>query len=189
MNIPNLLSLSRIVLIPILIIVYYLPFGWAKVLASLLFALAAITDLLDGYVARVLKQTTPLGAFLDPVADKLIVVAAIVLLLGRSHIPFLTIASIVIIGREVAVSALREWMAELGKRTSVAVSFIGKVKTTLQMIALVILLYCHEGVAGEVQLLGILLYYIAAVLTLWSMTMYFKAAWPQLISATQKYAP
>ena len=186
MNLPNLLSLFRIATIPLLVFVYYLPFNWSKVLASALFTLAAITDLLDGFLARVLKQTTPLGAFLDPVADKLIVVTVIVLLLGRSDLHHLTVASIVIIGREVAVSALREWMAELGKRTSVAVSFLGKIKTTLQMVSLIILLYCHVGVAVWLVWLGQILYHLAAILTLWSMLIYFKAAWPQLVSQSSK---
>jgi CDP-diacylglycerol--glycerol-3-phosphate 3-phosphatidyltransferase len=184
MNLPNMLSLLRILLIPILIACYYLPFSWGRLLASAIFILAALTDLLDGYLARRLKQITPLGAFLDPVADKLIVTSAIVLIISQGKLPYLTLASVVIIGREIAVSALREWMAELGKRTSVAVSVLGKVKTVAQMVSLVILLYCHEGVASFVLLTGYALYYVAAALTVWSMVIYFKAAWPELVASS-----
>lgn len=180
MNFPNLLSVSRILLIPFLIVVYYLPFQYAHFIAALIFLLAGATDWLDGYLARKLNQATPFGAFIDPVADKLVVAAAIVLVLGHGNLEGLTLPSIVIIGREIAVSALREWMAELGKSKSVAVSFIGKVKTTLQIASVSLLVWHSPAMSTWLVVLAYILYYITAGLTLWSMVLYFKAAWPQL---------
>lgn len=181
MNVPNVMTFLRILMIPFLIIAYYLPFPIAHVLSSAIFLIACLTDWLDGYLARVLKQETPLGAFLDPVADKLIVAAAVVLIIGHGKFDYLTFPSIVIIGREIAVSALREWMAEIGKRANVAVSWVGKVKTTLQMLALIVLLYCGSQTTDWFITLGYVLFYAAALLTLWSMLAYFRAAWPQLL--------
>ncbi|HJW04293.1 MAG TPA: CDP-diacylglycerol--glycerol-3-phosphate 3-phosphatidyltransferase [Azospira sp.] len=182
-NIPILLTWLRIVLIPLLITVYYLPDGLLagqekNLAATLIFAVAAITDWLDGYLARALNQTSAFGAFLDPVADKLMVAAALIMLvqLDRTNA---VIASI-IIGREITISALREWMAKIGAAKSVAVSMIGKIKTTAQMTAIPLLLY-HQPIAGfNVQSAGTWLIYIAAVLTLWSMGYYMRMAWPQI---------
>jgi CDP-diacylglycerol--glycerol-3-phosphate 3-phosphatidyltransferase len=179
-NWPNFLSLLRIVLIPFLVAVYFLPVGWAHAAAAFIFAVAAFTDWLDGYLARRFHLETSLGAFLDPVADKLIVAAAIVLVISHGELPYLTLPAIVIIGREIAISALREWMAELGARASVAVSMLGKIKTTLQMLSLIILLYCSKTSAYSLLFIGYVAFYVAAILTLWSMCVYFKAAWPQL---------
>lgn len=177
-KLPNLLTLLRIVLIPVFILVYYLPYAWAPWAASAIFGLAAITDWFDGYLARKLDQTSPFGAFLDPVADKLMVAAALVVLVEVFASPLVTIPAIVIIGREIVISALREWMAELGARASVAVSSIGKIKTTLQMASILILiaapLYSALSWVGMVALYG------AAALTLWSMVLYLRAAWPHL---------
>lgn len=181
MNFPNIISIIRILLIPFMVVVYYLPFSGAHSFASTIFLIACLTDWLDGYLARKLAQTTAFGAFLDPVADKLLIAAAIILILGHAHLSWLTLPSIVIIGREIAVSALREWMAQLGERASVAVSYVGKLKTVLQMIAILFLLYYTPEITPNwFLILGYILYYAAAGLTLWSMALYFKAAWPQL---------
>ncbi len=181
MNFPNIVSISRILLIPFLVIAYYLPFVGAHSLAAAIFLIACITDWLDGYLARKLNQATPFGAFLDPVADKLVVAAAIILVIGHGGLEWLTLPSIVIIGREIAVSALREWMAELGMRKSVAVSYVGKIKTVLQMISVLLLVsYSSDIVPFWFLVIAYIMYYSAAGLTIWSMFLYFKAAWPQL---------
>ncbi|XKH59251.1 CDP-diacylglycerol--glycerol-3-phosphate 3-phosphatidyltransferase [Halomonas sediminis] len=178
MNIPNILTLARIAFIPLLVVLFYLPFDWSLPLAAALFAVAALTDWLDGYLARRWNQSTPFGAFLDPVADKLMVVVALALLIERYETLILTLPALVIIGREIVISALREWMAEMGKRGQVAVSWIGKVKTSLQMIALLVLLAFPPG--HSLAVLGVITLYAAAILTLWSMIQYLKAAWPHL---------
>ncbi|MDW5377972.1 CDP-diacylglycerol--glycerol-3-phosphate 3-phosphatidyltransferase [Halomonas sp. HP20-15] len=178
MNIPNLLTLARLVFIPLLVILFYLPFAWSLPLTAALFGLAAVTDWLDGYLARRWDQSTPFGAFLDPVADKVMVAVALALLVERFDSALLTLPALVIIGREIVISALREWMAEMGKRASVAVSWIGKIKTTLQMVALLLLLGTPPGT--WIANLGVVTLYIAAILTLWSMLQYLRAAWPEL---------
>ncbi|MDN6179904.1 MAG: CDP-diacylglycerol--glycerol-3-phosphate 3-phosphatidyltransferase [Halomonas subglaciescola] len=178
MNIPNILTLARILFIPLLVVLFYLPFEWSMPVAATFFALAAVTDWLDGYLARRWDQSTPFGAFLDPVADKLMVAVALALLIERFDSWALTLPALVIIGREIVISALREWMAEMGKRGAVAVSWIGKLKTTLQMVAILLLLAYAPG--HWVADLGIITLYGAAVLTLWSMIQYLKAAWPHL---------
>lgn len=160
------------------ILIYYLPYNWAPWLASGIFGLAAVTDWFDGYLARRLNQSSPFGAFLDPVADKLMVAAALVLLVEAFASPLVTVPAIVIIGREIVISALREWMAELGKRASVAVSMIGKVKTTLQMVSILVLI--AAPLYSTLSWVGIASLYGAAVLTLWSMVVYLRAAWPHL---------
>lgn len=180
-NIPNLLTLLRIGLIPVFVVVFYIDAIWAPYAAAAVFGVAALTDWLDGYLARRWGQTSPLGAFLDPVADKLMVAVALVLVVENDPQPWIALPAAVIIGREITVSALREWMAEVGARGKVAVSMIGKVKTTAQMVAIVILILKNtifgEGVLYE---LGIGLFYLAAALTLWSMIAYLRAAWPDL---------
>ena len=178
MNIPNALTLLRILLIPVLVLIFYLPYQWSYLSCAIIFALAGITDWLDGYLARRLNQFTPFGAFLDPVADKLIVAAALALLIERYEMWWFTIPAVIIIGREIVVSALREWMAELGSRTSVAVSWLGKVKTTFQFIAILVLLAATPAYGEWFTRLGIVLLYVAAALTLWSMVVYIRAAWP-----------
>ncbi|SDG01431.1 CDP-diacylglycerol--glycerol-3-phosphate 3-phosphatidyltransferase [Onishia taeanensis] len=178
MNIPNILTLARIAFIPLLVVIFYLPYGWSMLLAAGLFGLAAITDWLDGYLARRWNQSTPFGAFLDPVADKLMVAVALALLIERYDAAWLTLPALVIIGREIVISALREWMAEMGKRGTVAVSSIGKIKTTLQMVALLLLLGFPPG--SLIAQIGIVTLYLAAALTLWSMQQYLRAAWPHL---------
>ncbi|MEC8812784.1 MAG: CDP-diacylglycerol--glycerol-3-phosphate 3-phosphatidyltransferase [Ketobacter sp.] len=180
MTVPNVLTLLRIALIPVFVGVFYLPYQWSALACAVIFAVAGITDWVDGYLARKMEQSTKLGAFLDPVADKLMVAAALVLLVEAHATALLAIPAIVIISREITVSALREWMAELGKRASVAVSFVGKVKTTVQMIAITGLLANEPDMQFWVVWLAYLLLYLATGLTLWSMMMYLKAAWPDL---------
>lgn len=180
MTIPTLLTLFRIALIPVFVLVFYLPWEHARAATALIFALAAVTDWLDGYLARRLDQTSAFGAFLDPVADKLMVAVALILMVQASPTPWLAIPSAIIIGREIAVSALRERMAELGHGATVAVSMTGKVKTTCQMLAIILLLYHRPLFGMPIEDLGYLLLYVAAGLTLWSMIDYLLRAWPAL---------
>lgn len=189
MNIPNSLTLLRIGLIPCFVGLFWLPAGWTNLAAASVFALAAVTDWLDGYLARKLQQTSPLGAFLDPVADKLIVAVALVLLLQRDPSIMIAMPVAIIIGREITVSALREWMAELGARKAVAVSGLGKVKTTAQMIAL-LLMIAREPLFGlPLYEIGVVALYVAAALTLWSMVLYLRAAWPVLTEVPDRPPP
>jgi CDP-diacylglycerol--glycerol-3-phosphate 3-phosphatidyltransferase/cardiolipin synthase len=185
MNLPNLLTWLRILAIPLFVGIFYLPPTWLSpfgqnLIATIIFSGAAITDWLDGYLARTLNQMSAFGAFLDPVADKLMVAAALIVLvhLERLDAPI----ALIIIGREITVSALREWMAHIGKSKSVAVSFLGKIKTASQMIAIPLLLY-HEKIGDhfDSQVIGTWLIYLAAILTLWSMIYYLKAAIPQAL--------
>jgi len=180
LNIPNLLTLLRILLIPVFIVLFYLPVSWNHLACAAVFALAAITDWLDGFLARRLQQTSPLGAFLDPVADKLMVAAALVLLVQGDPTPWLAVPALVIIGREITISALREWMAEVGARAQVAVSEIGKIKTTVQMVTILLMIYQAPWLGMPIYTIGFVLLYVAVVLTLWSMMVYLRAAWPSL---------
>lgn len=187
-NIPNFLTLFRIGLIPVFVMVFYLPSGWSRAASALIFLLASLTDLLDGYLARRLGQLSAFGAFLDPVADKLMVAVALVMLIESDPTPLLAIPAAVIIGREIAISALREWMAELGERARVAVSWFGKFKTGVQMSAIVLLLYHNAIGFFPTRLVGYTLLYIAAILTLWSMVSYLRSAWPSLMSGPKHRA-
>ncbi|MDO5057100.1 MAG: CDP-diacylglycerol--glycerol-3-phosphate 3-phosphatidyltransferase [Lautropia sp.] len=184
LNLPNLLTWQRIVAIPLLICVYMVPYEpWTEpgrnLVATILFILASVTDWLDGWLARRLGQQTQLGAFLDPVADKLLVCVALVMLLDLDRIN--AIIAIIIIGREITISALREWMASIGARNSVAVNWIGKVKTAVQMVAIPMLIY-HDPLPGgfDCQYWGSWMINLAALLTFVSMVYYLKQAWPQL---------
>ncbi|WP_455208767.1 CDP-diacylglycerol--glycerol-3-phosphate 3-phosphatidyltransferase [Kaarinaea lacus] len=181
-NIPNILTLLRIVAIPVFVVIFYLPWSEAHFWATFIFCAAAITDWLDGYLARKLSQTSAFGAFLDPVADKLIVVMALIMLVERNPTPFpdvaLTLACGIIIGREIVISALREWMAEIGERAQVAVSVIGKIKTLVQMFAIPFLIYEYDIGVFPTAEVGFVLIWIAATLTIWSMVIYLKDAWP-----------
>jgi CDP-diacylglycerol--glycerol-3-phosphate 3-phosphatidyltransferase/cardiolipin synthase len=179
-NLPNALTLLRILLIPVLIVVFYLPTFWGREAAAVVFVLAALTDWLDGYLARRMQLVSALGAFLDPVADKLMVATALVLLVQADPRISTAVAAAVIIGREIAISALREWMAEIGSRTKVAVSMTGKFKTAAQMVAISLLLYRDDLFGLPVYSIGLILLYIAVALTLWSMLLYLRAAWPSL---------
>lgn len=179
-SLPNMLTSLRILLIPVFVVMFYLPVSWAREAATIVFVLAAITDWLDGFIARRMQLVSALGAFLDPVADKLMVATALVLLVQADPNMTMAVAAAVIIGREIAISALREWMAEIGNRTSVAVSEIGKFKTAAQMAAIALLIYRDDFWGVPVYTVGLVLLYVAVVLTLWSMTLYVRAAWPSL---------
>ena len=184
LSIPNALTIFRIIAIPLIVAVYFTDVQFKNWICVILFTLAGISDALDGYLARRWNQTSMLGAFLDPVADKLLVCVMLVLVVsnGVLHTQVLsslmyTIAVIVIVSREIIVSALREWMAELGKRSNVAVSNIGKFKTGMQMTAIGCLLFAKPFIGLPILLVGELLLYVAAVLTVWSMTLYLMAAY------------
>ena len=176
-NIPNSLSMVRIALIPVFIYVYYLPFDWSHIAATVLFAFAGITDWFDGYLARKLGQQSHLGAILDPLADKLMVVVVLILLVADNpQNNWLLFSTVIIITREIFIATLREWMAEQGEGSKVAVSFAGKVKTTVQMIALGFLIFKHDMMGLPVYLIGIILLVLAAFLTIISMINYIYAA-------------
>ena len=180
-NVPNTLTWLRILMIPAIFALFYLlPYPWADPAACAAFALAGITDSLDGYYARKLGQTSRLGAFLDPVADKLIVAAALVLIVSKDPRWFVVIVAVVIIGREIAVSALREWMAEIGARGRIKVSILAKYKTIMQIVGLSFLLFRQNIFGIPIYELGLVLTAVAAVLTLWSMIQYLQLAWPEL---------
>lgn len=179
-NIPNLLTLFRLLLIPVFAILFYLPHKWSYLASALVFALASLTDWLDGYLARKLNQSSAFGAFLDPVADKVMVAVVLVLMIERYATPLFAFAAAVIVARELLISALREWMAELGQRAKVAVSMIGKVKTVFQMLAILILLAVIPEHNHPMKLVGFICLYAAVTLTLWSAFIYLRAAWPLL---------
>jgi CDP-diacylglycerol--glycerol-3-phosphate 3-phosphatidyltransferase/cardiolipin synthase len=182
LNLPTALTLLRVVLIPVFVIVFYLPYEWARPASAIVFSLAGITDWLDGYFARKLGQTSPFGAFLDPVADKLMVTTALVLIVQTDPRLLVALAAAVIVGREIAISALRELMSELGARHHVAVSKVAKFKTIFQITALIMMLYEHDLFILPMYEFGYACLMAAAVLTLWSMTNYMIAAWPHLQS-------
>ena len=177
-TLPTGITLLRIALIPLFVIVFYLPFSWSNEVAAAIFGLACISDWVDGYLARMLKQESAFGAFLDPVADKLIVVAAIVLIVGANPSIYVALPSVVIVAREITVSALREWMAELGNRAAIKVSFVGKVKTAAQLFSLFLMIYKEPFAGFPVFQIGLGFYYLAAIFTIVSMVLYLKAAWP-----------
>ncbi len=182
---PTILTLLRIALIPVLVLFFYLPFQWSNFACVVIFVTASITDLLDGYLARRTGQSTSFGAFLDPVADKLMVATALILLIQQHPTILFAIASAIIIGREISISALREWMAELGESGLLKVTIFGKVKTGFQMTAISFLLYEEPIFMLPIGLLGQLLLYAAAALTLWSMYTYIRAAWPAMSNASR----
>lgn len=180
LTIPNILTLSRLVLIPVFLICFYLPVEWNYLLAAFIFWFAAGTDMLDGYLARRLNQSTKFGAFLDPVADKVMVATALVLLIQDYNTIWMSVPALIMIAREIIISALREWMAELGKRSAVAVSSLGKYKTAAQMLAIIALLSRYDD---NVIMVGYVLLYIATILTFWSMFVYLSAAWQYFFAA------
>ena len=180
LTIPTWLTLARIALIPVLVVMYYLEYRWSNVAATAVFVAAAATDWLDGWIARRYRQFSKFGAFLDPVADKLMVSTALVITVQYHHTVWMALWASVIIGREIAVSALREWMAELGQRAKVAVATVGKIKTVVQMVALGFLLYREPLLGLPVFQIGEWLLAAAAILTLWSGYEYGRAAWPAL---------
>jgi CDP-diacylglycerol--glycerol-3-phosphate 3-phosphatidyltransferase len=182
LTIPTILTLIRIALVPVLVLLFYLPVGWSNIACVTVFILAAVTDIADGAIARGTGQTSRFGAFLDPVADKIMVSTALVLLVQRqdAHQEVFAIAAAVIVGREITISALREWMSEIGESARVKVSWVGKLKTIFQMVAIGFLLYRDDLAWIPVSLIGELLLYTAAALTLWSMWNYLRAAWPAI---------
>ena len=182
-TVPNLLTGLRIALIPVIVGLFYLPYHWSDMASGLLFAAVGITDAFDGYLARKLGQTSSLGAFLDPVADKLIVATALVLIVSKDPIWYVTLTAAIIIGREVAVSALREWMAGMGASHKLAVTGVAKFKTIVQIVGLSMMLFREDLFGLPVYRAGLLLTMLAAVLTLWSMIDYLRAAWPELRGA------
>ena len=182
MSIPNILTTFRIFLIPLMVVVYFLPYTWNLTGTALLFAIAGWTDWLDGYIAREYQQGTAFGAFLDPVADKLLIVVSLVLVVEAHANIFVVTSAIVILGRELLVSALREWMSGLGKRDDVQVSQTGKYKTLSQMFALLLFLAHDPDLSIPAVQLAYGLMSLAVILTLWSMFEYLKAAWPALTS-------
>ncbi len=190
LNTPNLLTLFRMALIPVVVVLYFMPI--AGVYVTAVFLLAGLTDWLDGYLARRLEQTSQFGEFLDPVADKLVVAAVLVLLVSDGDVlarvvsqKLFIVAVVVIIGREIAVSALREWVAQSGARAGMAVSTLGKVKTTVQIIAIALLLYSQDLVGFPILLIGESMLYVASALTIWSMVGYLKSAWPAISSGVR----
>ncbi|HEY4555255.1 MAG TPA: CDP-diacylglycerol--glycerol-3-phosphate 3-phosphatidyltransferase [Lysobacter sp.] len=189
LTVPTMLTLMRIVLIPVLVLVFYLPFKWTNFAAAFVFALASLTDWLDGWIARRYNMFSAFGAFLDPVADKLMVAVALLLIVQKHPSVWMALWAAVIIGREIAVSALREWMAELGQRATVKVAAIGKIKTIVQMVALTILLcFVPEQYGQPVGIpfvIGDWMLAAAALLTLWSGAAYLRAAWPVLRNDAQ----
>lgn len=186
MNLPNLLSSFRIALVPVFVLVFLIPSQWTHLVCAAIFALAAITDWLDGYLARAMNQQSRFGAFLDPVADKLIVVCALVMMAGAHANVWFSLAAVVIVGREIMISALREWMAEMHRRGLVAVRWIGKVKTAFQMVAVIVLLANPADLSLVWVKVGYVLLYLAAALTLWSMVNYVQGAWPTLREAYEE---
>lgn len=185
---PTILTLLRIALVPVLVVLFYIPYHWSNLATVIVFVLAAVTDIADGAIARSTGQTSRFGAFLDPVADKIMVSTALVLLVQRqeSYQALFAIAAAVIIGREITISALREWMSAIGESSRVSVSWVGKIKTIFQMTAIGFLLY-HDDLGWiPVALIGELLLYTAAALTLWSMWAYLKAAWPAMSLSTTR---
>ncbi|MDD9196747.1 CDP-diacylglycerol--glycerol-3-phosphate 3-phosphatidyltransferase [Aliivibrio sp. S3MY1] len=180
LTIPNILTFIRLALIPVFVVVFYLPYEWSAVAAAMIFWVAGFTDWLDGLLARKLGQTSRFGAFLDPVADKVMVAAALILITEHYHSIWITIPAITMIGRELIISALREWMAEIGKRASVAVSWVGKVKTVSQMFALWVLIWRYDDWMVWV---GYIALYVATILTYWSMVQYLAAAKDDLLNA------
>jgi CDP-diacylglycerol--glycerol-3-phosphate 3-phosphatidyltransferase len=194
--IANILTVARIIMIPLVVVLFYMPQPWARAATGWVFILAAVTDSLDGYLARKLGQTSALGAFLDPVADKLMVAVALILLVSyeppllelfafNPHV-VITLAAAVIVGREITISALREWMAEVGARAKVAVSSIGKIKTIFQMTGLSMMLFREDVWFIPAFEMGFYCLVAAAALTLWSMIVYLRAAWPDLMRSTAR---
>ncbi len=176
MNIPTLITWLRIALLPVIVAIFYVDAPWARPVCSMIFIVAGVTDWLDGYLARRMSLESRFGAFLDPVADKLMVMVALVLVVESAQNWVVTLPAIVIIGREITISALREWMAEIGQRAQVAVSNLGKIKTAMQIVALVVLLFKQDLFGIDVQAVGLICLYAAAVLTIWSMVQYLVAA-------------
>jgi len=177
-TLPTAITLFRVALIPLFVVVFYLPFSWANVAATSIFFVASVSDWVDGYLARIMKQESSFGAFLDPVADKLMVVVIIILLVEAHPSIYIALPAVIIVAREISISALREWMAQLGSSTTLQVSFIGKAKTVAQMLALGFMIFSEPLMGLPIFDIGLLLFYWAAFLTILSMIIYLRSAWP-----------
>ena len=182
LNLANILTLLRIAAIPVVVVCFYSSIEYARPIAAVLFGLAAITDMIDGWVARRFGQTSRFGEFLDPVADKLMVCIVLVMLVQAQAGWFEDIIAMIIIGREITISALREWMATIGERANVKVSVAGKVKTTLQMFGIAFMVYQNDFLGLPVYTIGFVLLVLAAIMTIWSMIIYLRAAWPFILA-------
>ena len=181
-NLPNILTWIRIAAIPVVVYCFFSSMEFARPIAGIVFGLAAITDVLDGYAARKLGQTSRFGEFLDPVADKLMVAVALVLIVQSDPQIVIALIAMIIIGREITISALREWMATIGERANVKVDITGKIKTTLQMFGIAFMVYQHDLFGIPIYTLGFVLLILAAVMTIWSMIVYLRAAWPFILA-------
>ena len=182
LNLANFLTLLRIAAIPIVVVCFYSPMEYARPIAAILFGLAAVTDMIDGWVARRFGQMSRFGEFLDPVADKLMVAITLVMLVQADSGWFEDIIAMIIIGREITISALREWMATIGERANVKVDVTGKVKTTLQMFGIGFMVYQNDFLGLPIYTIGFVLLVLAAVMTIWSMIVYLRAAWPFIMA-------
>lgn len=182
LNLANLLTLFRIAAIPVVVICFYSSMPHARPIAAILFGIAAVTDIIDGWVARRFGQTSRFGEFLDPVADKLMVSIVLVMLVQAESGWFEDIIAMIIIGREITISALREWMATIGERANVRVSMAGKIKTTLQMFGIAFMVYKNDLFGVPIYAVGFVLLVLAAIMTLWSMIIYLRAAWPFMMN-------
>jgi len=182
LNLANFLTLLRIAAIPVVVVCFYSPLDYARPIAADLFGLAAVTDMIDGWVARRFGQTSRFGEFLDPVADKLMVAIVLVMLVQADSGWFEDIIAMIIIGREITISALREWMATIGERANVKVDITGKIKTTLQMFGIAFMVYQNDLFGLPIYTIGFVLLVLAAIMTIWSMIVYLRAAWPFIAS-------
>ncbi len=182
LNLANILTLLRIAAIPVVVICFYSPLDYARPIAAVLFGLAAVTDMIDGWVARRFGQTSRFGEFLDPVADKLMVAIVLVMLVQAQSHWYEDVIAMIIIGREITISALREWMATIGERANVKVDITGKVKTTLQMFGIAFMVWKNPLYGIPIYTIGFILLVLAAVMTIWSMIVYLRAAWPYILA-------
>lgn len=186
LNLANILTLLRIAAIPVVVVCFYSPLEYARPIAAVLFGLAAVTDMIDGWVARRFNQMSRFGEFLDPVADKLMVAIILVMLVQAQSSWFEDVIAMIIIGREITIMALREWMATIGERANVKVDVTGKIKTTLQMFGIGFMVYQHDILGLPVYTIGFVLLVLAAVMTIWSMLVYLRAAWPFILADSTK---
>jgi CDP-diacylglycerol--glycerol-3-phosphate 3-phosphatidyltransferase/cardiolipin synthase len=184
LNLANFLTLARIAAIPVVVICFYSPIEYARPIAAILFGLAAVTDMIDGWVARRFGQMSRFGEFLDPVADKLMVAIVLVMLVQAQSHWYEDVIAMIIIGREITISALREWMATIGERANVKVDITGKIKTTLQMFGIAFMVYRNDLFGIPIYTIGFILLVLAAVMTIWSMVVYLRAAWPFIMADT-----
>jgi len=186
LNLANFLTLARIAAIPVVVICFYSPIEYARPIAAILFGLAAVTDMIDGWVARKYGQMSRFGEFLDPVADKLMVAIVLVMLVQAQSHWYEDVIAMIIIGREITISALREWMATIGERANVKVDITGKIKTTLQMFGIAFMVYRNDLFGIPIYTIGFVLLVLAAVMTIWSMVVYLRAAWPFIMADEPK---